>query len=92
VRTGVLERMAAAGEISMSDVKIIRSHPKEGFPLAHSTDLYPEWKLVVMPGTDPALARDVAGTLLQIAPERPWPNGPDTFTGRFRQVNSQSIC
>ncbi len=71
VRTGVLERMAAAGEISMSDVKIIRSHPKEGFPLAHSTDLYPEWKLAVMAGTDPALARDVAGALLQIAPESP---------------------
>lgn len=43
VRTGVLENMEKEGHISLSDFKIINQKQTKGFPLIHSTKLYPEW-------------------------------------------------
>lgn len=43
VRTGVLENMEKEGHISLSDFKILNQKSTKGFPLIHSTKLYPEW-------------------------------------------------
>ena len=43
VRTDTLERMAAAGEIKLSDYKILAQKKSKDFPFLRSTKLYPEW-------------------------------------------------
>lgn len=42
-RTGVLERLHKAGKIDIKDFKILGRRQTKGFPLLHSTELYPEW-------------------------------------------------
>lgn len=43
VRTDMLEGMAAAGEIKLSDFKVLGAKQVAGFPFLLSTELYPEW-------------------------------------------------
>jgi len=64
VRTNILERMAAAGEIDLSSIKVIhpRLHPE--FPFLHSTRLYPEWPFSKVRHTSNQLAQQVAVALL----------------------------
>lgn len=57
VRTGILEKMEKAGKIVMSDFTII-DKKNDGFPLVHSTDLYPEWQIVVSTKGDGAPVAD----------------------------------
>ena len=66
VRTGVLEAMAHEEKIDLNDVRIIgsRTHPR--FPLAASTDLYPEWAFAKLNHVPEALAKDVLRALLTI--------------------------
>lgn len=66
VRTDMLERMAAAGEISLDEFKTIGNRQTPGFPFRHSSRLYPEWPLARLAHTDDALAKRVAQTLLSI--------------------------
>lgn len=67
VRTGILEKMAASGEIELSELRILEQKTTTDFPLLHSTGLYPEWPIARLPGTDPKLAKQVAITLLQVS-------------------------
>ncbi|MDD5296427.1 MAG: PhnD/SsuA/transferrin family substrate-binding protein [Rhodocyclaceae bacterium] len=69
VRTGVLEAMAREGKISLDGVKVLHSQRLEQFPLLCSTQLYPEWPLVAMPGTPTPLVKAVTQALLKLAPE-----------------------
>lgn len=71
VRSGVLEKMAASGEIDLSRLHILGEQTTEGFPLRHSTKLYPEWPIARLPRTDSRLATQVAITLLQMPEDAP---------------------
>jgi twitching motility protein PilJ len=69
VRTDTLERMAAAGDISMEDFKIIGKKEIADFPFVCSTKLYPEWPLGKVAATDDALAAKVVAALKELKPE-----------------------
>jgi signal transduction histidine kinase len=78
VRTDTLERMAAAGEISMRDFKVIPyagdaiGYPGyEDFPFVFSTPLYPEWPIAKLRHTSQGLAKMVASALLEMSAENP---------------------
>lgn len=80
VRSDTLERMATEGAVELERLRILRPpeyQPVPGFPLIHSTRLYPEWPLARLPGTDEGLARDVTLSLLAMEPE-----GWTTWAGR----------
>ncbi len=66
IRTNMLERMAARGEIRLEDFKLINIKRNTTFPLLHSTKLYPEWPLAKLPHTDRYLADRVAIALLSL--------------------------
>ena len=72
VRSGILEKMAASGEINLSAIRVLGSRSSNAFPLSHSTALYPEWPIARLPDTDSKLAKQVAITLLQM-PENALP-------------------
>lgn len=63
VRTDTLERMAAAGDIDLQDVKIIAQKEHAGFPFVCSTALYPEWPLAALKSTPGDLSRQVVEAL-----------------------------
>ncbi len=69
VRTDTLERMAAAGAISMEDFKIIGKKEIADFPFVCSTQVYPEWPLGKVAATDDALASKVLAALKELKPE-----------------------
>lgn len=69
VRTDTLERMAAAGAISMEDFKIIGQKDTAAFPFVYSTTLYPEWPLGKVAATDDALAAKIVSALKELKPE-----------------------
>lgn len=66
VRTDTLERMASAGEIDMSDFKIINPQKFNDFPFACSTTLYPEWPLAKVKSTSDTVARSIVDALKQL--------------------------
>lgn len=69
VRSDTLERMAATGAIAMEDFKIIGKKESSDFPFVYSTQLYPEWPLAKVAGTDDALAAQVVAALKELKPE-----------------------
>ena len=69
VRTDTLERMAAAGTISMSSLKIINSKNYVDFPFVCSTTLYPEWPLAKTSKTSYSLGTRVAEALKLLSPD-----------------------
>ncbi len=71
VRTGLLEAMAREKKLDKSHLRIINPRD-EGFPLAHSTRLYPQWPVAAMPWTEETFARNVAAAILTL------PHGGDT--------------
>jgi len=66
IRTDILERMAAAGEINMDDFKVINPKVNPGFLLNRSTRLYPEWPFSKVLHTSNELAQRVAVALLNM--------------------------
>ena len=66
VRTGVLEQMAAAGQLDLAHLRVLNRQPAERFPQLLSTPLYAEWPWAAMPGTSPELTKAVLVGLLQI--------------------------
>jgi len=66
VRTDMLERLGAAGEIDLGQIKVIHQRRTEGFPLLHSTPLYPEWPFARARNTPDALAEEVLVALLEM--------------------------
>lgn len=69
VRTNILERMAAAGAIHLSDFRIIGQRARTEFPFYHSTRLYPEWPFSKLRHTSNQLAQKVAVALLNMPPD-----------------------
>ena len=66
VRTDMLERMAAAGNISLNNIKVIHQKHVEGFPFFLSSKLYPEWPFAALKDTDKILVGKVVQALLTI--------------------------
>ncbi len=71
VRTDTLERMAAAGDIDMSEFKVINAQSTAGFPFVLSTILYPEWPFAKVSGTSQQVAQRVVQTLTAIPADSP---------------------
>lgn len=66
VRTDTLERMASAGDIDMSEFKIISAKTDSDFPFVVSTALYPEWPFAKVADTSDEVATRVAKALLEL--------------------------
>lgn len=71
VRTDTLERMAAAGDIEMSEFKIINSKKHNDFPFVSSTSLYPEWPFAKLAATSDKDAKKVVDALLALDAKHP---------------------
>jgi len=71
VRTDMLERMADAGDIKLTDFKVLGNKTSESFPFYHSTALYPEWPFAKLINTSDILAKKVAIALLQLHESHP---------------------
>lgn len=71
VRTDTLERMAAAGDIEMSEFKIINAKKHKDFPFVCSTPLYPEWPFAKLAATRDEDARKVVAALLALDATNP---------------------
>ncbi|NLI83298.1 MAG: phosphate/phosphite/phosphonate ABC transporter substrate-binding protein [Deltaproteobacteria bacterium] len=70
VRTGTLEKMAADGKIKIEDFRVIQQ-VQDGFPLAHSTKLYPEYPMAACSHVPDSLADAVAEALTALSPSQP---------------------
>ena len=71
VRTDILERMADEGRIKLSEFRIINAQQGDGFPLLHSTRLYPEWPFSKVRHTPNQLASEVSIALAEMPEEEP---------------------
>lgn len=71
VRTGVLESMAASGSIELDDYRVLAQQSTDGFPFAHSTQLYPEWPFAMTHSAPQGLAEQVAVALLSMTQDNP---------------------
>ena len=69
VRTDTLERMAAEGDIDLSEFKIIDAQEHAGFPFVVSTPLYPEWPFAKTQATPIEVAQQVAAVLTDMKAE-----------------------
>jgi two-component system sensor histidine kinase TtrS len=64
VRTDTLERMAAEGEISLEEFRVLNPQPRDQVPFLRSTPLYPEWPMARLRHAPAILAERVAMALL----------------------------
>ena len=69
VRTDMLERMAADGQIDLNTFRVLGERKTAGYPFKHSTRLYPEWPFAKFPKAPNELSNDVARALMDITPE-----------------------
>ncbi|MDP2880506.1 MAG: PhnD/SsuA/transferrin family substrate-binding protein [Azonexus sp.] len=65
VRTGLIEAMAREQKLDISRLRVIDAR-SDGFPLAHSTRLYPQWPLAALPWADQDFARQLAAAILTL--------------------------
>lgn len=68
VRTGVLEQMAREGKISLGRFTVVDQQQDSGFPLLHTTPLYPEWYIVSTARAAPEVAAAVKTAVLKLEP------------------------
>lgn len=69
VRTDMLESMADAGKISLSDFKVLGAKQVAGFPFLLSTELYPEWPFSASQSTSDEIKTAVTRALFSIKKE-----------------------
>lgn len=70
VRNSILERYLAQNpSLSLERFQIHNSQGLKSYPYHLSTDLYPEWPVVVMPQVEIELSRKIATALYQLTPE-----------------------
>ncbi|MBS1145440.1 MAG: response regulator [Proteobacteria bacterium] len=65
VRTGLIEAMAREKKLDLTRIRVLNARD-DGFPLAHSTRLYPQWALAAMPWADDDFARKFAADILML--------------------------
>jgi twitching motility protein PilJ len=68
IRTGILEAMEKEGKIKMDEFVIVDQNTTDGFPLAHTTALYPEWYLSSLKGSDTGKAEKIKMAALKLKP------------------------
>ena len=68
VRSGILEKAVAAGDVDPAKVVVVNEQTVEGFPDRHSTVLYPEWYVVGAAHLDAERAARLKAALLAIEP------------------------
>ncbi|WP_006460066.1 EAL domain-containing protein [Thiomicrospira aerophila] len=66
VRTGVLESLTKDGRIQKGQIKVLGQKDAPNFPLALSTQLYPEWPLSALDHVDMFHASEITGAFLGI--------------------------
>lgn len=66
IRTGLLEEMEAEKKIKKDDFVVVDAKTQAGFPLALSTDLYPEWCLTALPGVSAEAADKVKAAAMKL--------------------------
>jgi PAS domain S-box-containing protein len=71
VRTDILERMADAGAVDLTRLRVLNPQEDPDFPFLRSTPLYPEWPFGKLRHTDEDLAQQVAIALLQMPKDHP---------------------
>ncbi len=69
VRSGTLERMAAAGLVDLDRIRVLGRRNSDAIPFLHSTRLYPEWPFAKARHTPERLAQRVAIALLELEPD-----------------------
>jgi two-component system, LuxR family, sensor histidine kinase TtrS len=70
IRTGVLEDMVQEGKVKMSDFRIVHQLD-DGFPLLHSTQVYPEYPLAACQQVPADFRRMVSKALVEMRPTDP---------------------
>lgn len=71
VRTDILERMAASGDLNPDDIRVINPQKVAAFPFRLSTRLYPEWPFSKVQQTSDELAKKVALALFAMPKDHP---------------------
>jgi len=79
VETGVLEELNNEGQISLGDLKVLNpktfykreNGTKEKLPFLCSTELFPEWSIVAMPGVSDEIAKKVTMELFAMGKNDP---------------------
>lgn len=70
VRSGVLEKLAQTGKITLGEnptIRVIEPHPiTDGIPVLHSTDHYPEWAFCLTKDMNSDISRRITLALLNI--------------------------
>lgn len=66
VRTDMLERLDASGQINIQDFKVIGKKESKEFPFLHSTSLYPEWVFSTTRSVSSKLKTQVVSALFSI--------------------------
>ncbi|WP_127471407.1 diguanylate cyclase domain-containing protein [Thiomicrorhabdus aquaedulcis] len=80
VRTGVLEDWFERGDLSPQAIRVINQRTLKSFPFLLSTQLMPEWPVVIMPKVSSALSREVLSVLYQF-------NNPSEHNNHGRIAN-----
>ena len=71
IRTGQLEKMVKKGLLASKDQVRIIDVADDDFFYPHTTDLYPEWPIAKLPGTDPQLVEQMQSALLNLPSDHP---------------------
>ena len=66
IRTGVLEKHAATGNVNPDDFRVLFPKQYPSFPLQVSTPLYPEWAFAKTSNADDELVKQVALAMLSL--------------------------
>lgn len=89
VRSGILEKMSASGDIDLNEFKLINIIENDGFPYLHSTSLYPEWPFSKLKHTSNQLAQKVAVALLNMKDEHV--SGKNNYAGWTVPLDYQQV-
>ena len=79
VRTDTLERMADAGLIDLTQIRVLNAMQEVEFPYLLSTRLYPEWPIAALKHVPNELVKSVSRALLSMPPEHPAAQASRTF-------------
>ncbi|MGC9387047.1 MAG: diguanylate cyclase domain-containing protein [Hydrogenovibrio sp.] len=68
IRTGILEALVNKGLLARSEVKVIHARALGSYPFELSTELYPEWPLVLMPSVPSDVMKRLASAAYAFDP------------------------
>lgn len=71
VRSGLLENMQREGKIKIEEFEIVDRRETPGFPLLHSTELYPEWCLSALPNASAEDTDKITAALFKLTADMP---------------------